>query len=147
MEPELRAQYGGFFTEFGQVLEKCRFSNPRKIKRILNRYLFFLSKYESGFQDYNKNIVRLIVLAEYYPGLFQLFLRDANEAKKELTVVGKPEFDVKQFEGKFGVLIAAAYPQLAKMSSLFDDLDLPTDPSKPGLGEQAQAVYSITRLV
>ena len=116
------------------------------VKRILNRYLLFISKYENELAKYdNLNTVRLIILAEYFPSLFQLFLKDASAVKVELIKIGDSEFDVKQFEGKFGVSIAAIYPQLSRMNKLFN-LELPIDDIKPNLTEHAQAVFSITRL-
>ena len=146
LDDEKREQYQDYFREFGRVLQECHFNNPRKIKRILNRYLLFISKYENELAKYdNLNTVRLIILAEYFPSLFQLFLKDASAVKVELIKIGDSEFDVKQFEGKFGVSIAAIYPQLSRMNKLFN-LELPIDDIKPNLTEHAQAVFSITRL-
>lgn len=149
LDDQQREQYRGLFTEFGQVLQACHFNNPRKIKRILNRYLLFISKYGEKYKDYSQNIVRLIVLAEHFSSLFQLFLRHsttARTAKDSLSKVTNLDFKVQDFEAQFGVSIAAVYPKLVQMSNLFD-LKLPTDAAKPDLTEQAKAVFSITRLI
>ncbi len=54
----------------------CHFSNPRKIKRILNHYLFFLNLYEkkSGNRVLCQISFVLLSFAEYYPNIFELFL-------------------------------------------------------------------------
>lgn len=140
-------QYDPYFVKFGQILQECQFNNPRKIKRILNRYLFFISKYETELDQYdNKNIVRLLVMAEYFPELFQLFLVDAPKVTQQIDKIGKFEFDIKKFENDFGISIASHYSQLARMRQLFN-LDVQTDPQKPDLTKHAQVVFSITRLI
>jgi len=150
LEDEARTKYKAHFAEFGRILEECRFNNPRKIKRILNRYLFFISKNEKDLAKYpNANIVRWILLAEYFPGLFQLFLKNnqtVSTIKEELRKIGEPAFDVEGFEKKFGISIKAIYPQLSRMGKLFD-LDLSTTGGKLDPAAQAQEVFSITRLV
>ena len=148
LDSENRAKYKKYFVTFGQVLEICQFRNPRKIKRILNHYLLFLGRFENEIDKYfNENTVRLIILAEYFPSLFQLFLSDdAAKIKAKLVKIGASDFDVKEFEEKFGLSIMDSYPQLTKMSKLFD-LTLPTDENNPSLVEHARAVLNITRLV
>ncbi len=140
-------KYENYCVNFGQVLQKCFFTNPRKIKRILNRYLFFISRYESELDQYDTyNLVKLLVLAEYFPALFQLFLSNADRVVGEMEKVGTPQFDIQKFENQFGVSIAATYPQLLHMKDLFS-LEVQTVPDKPDLTKQAQAVLSITRLI
>jgi hypothetical protein len=143
-----RERYGWLFKGFGQALQDCHFTNPRKIKRILNRYLLFLSKYEERFKAYNANIVRLIVLAEYFPRVFQLFLEHPTAVQTitaRLGKVGELDFDIEGFEKEYGVAIAADYPQLSRMGKLFD-LSLHPDAAEHSLSKQAEAVFSIARL-
>lgn len=146
LDVEERNQYRNHFVEFGQVIQICRFTNPRKIKRILNRYLLFIGKYHQQLRDFhNPNIVRLIILAEYFPDLFQLFLKDASQAKRQLLQVCSGELPVQEFEQQFAVSVANKHHQLTKMKALFD-LDLSLD-MKNDLQGHCQAVFQITRLV
>jgi len=158
-DADQQMHYVDYFRQFGAILEDSRFVNPRKIKRILNRLLLFIAKYEQvttnvqlrqfNLSEYpTPNLVRLITMAEYFPTLFQLFLYDpkkAEAARKRLTF-NASDFDAAQFEHDFGVPITANLPQLAAVSRLFE-LQEARDQTKPSLVEQAQAVYSITRLV
>ncbi|MGJ5632050.1 KAP family P-loop NTPase fold protein [Nostoc sp. CALU 1950] len=145
----VREKYKSMFIEFGEILEKCRFNNPRKIKRVLNRYLFFLNSYEKEiYKYYNSNIVRLIILAEYFPGLFQLFLKSDNittSIKSELMKIGQLDFKLEEFEKRFGISIVSVYPQLSKMNELFN-LNLNTTGDKLSITKNAQNVFCITRL-
>jgi hypothetical protein len=150
LEDEQREQYRELFAEFGQVLQECHFNNPRKIKRILNRYLLFLSKY-TGFVSeyeeesfYNHGVVRLIIIAEYYPDIFQLFLksyRDDRDLLLKLADIHSDRFDVKGFEERFGISIASRYLQLSQRRRLFDFTNLNSDTFS-----LAQDVFTITRV-
>jgi len=143
----------------GQALDESRFNNPRKIKRILNRFLFFIAKYEAiesdaKFRQFNLvdyptgNMVRLIAMAEYFPDLFQLFLYNiakADGARQQMRFTDAT-FKVEDFEREFAVKILSRIPELIAMAKLFE-LAEQRDGSKPNLSEQAQAVYTLTRLV
>lgn len=148
LEDNKKHHYKNYFTEFGKIMQECNFTNPRKIKRILNRYLFFISKYEQEFSKFkNSNIVRLIILAEYYPKLFQLYLKDAETIKSELDKIGQPNFDVENFSNRFGVSLLYTYAQLMNMGGLFQ-LKLTTQAQGHfKLEEHVQAVFSITHFV
>jgi predicted KAP-like P-loop ATPase len=142
-----RKQHQANFAMFGSVLSACAFNNPRKIKRILNHYLLFIGKYEKQLSLYNlANVVKLTILAEYFPSLFPLFLQDGIKAKEVLKQIGKPEFDILSFETKYGVPLAPYYPQLSRMKNLFE-LEVSADPNKPTLTKQAEAVFTIARVV
>ncbi len=143
---EDQKRYSGFFLQFGEILSECRFSNPRKIKRILNRYLFFLGAYDSTAlaKFINRNIIRLLIIAEFFPDLFQLLLEDANSVAAALSrLVG--DFDMQHFEARFGISISSIAPQLRRMHKLFK-LDS-EEASKKNLDEHVQAVFAITRLI
>lgn len=153
------AEYAWYFTEFGRVLRDCRFYNPRKIKRILNHYLFFLNRYDSDSERnkrpaefaalkdwmHTPTIIRLLVIAEYFPEIFPLFLHPQPEHLNRLNF-GDKDFSVSDFEQTFGIRIAEQYPQLARMRDLFRLAEL-RDQRKPDLRQHAQAVFSITRLL
>jgi hypothetical protein len=142
-----RIKHGQKFALFGDVLKECHFNNPRKIKRILNRYLLFIGKYETHLSDFNlANIVRLTVLGEYFPALFSLFLQDGDSAKEVLKQVGSHEFDVQAFEQRYGITLGNNYAQLVRMRGLFD-LEVQADPGKPNLTKQAEEVSTITRVI
>lgn len=139
--------YQAKFEVFGKTLQDCNFNNPRKIKRILNRYLFFLSTYENKLDQYHHgNVVRFIVLAEYFPALFQLFLSDEDTNVvliDELQKIGTNNFDIHAFEGLFNVSLVPMYSQLRRMIGLFT-IEVYSEKKTV---EQAQDVFQITRLI
>lgn len=147
LNEEARKEHQTYFREFSEILEECEFDNPRKIKRILNRYLFFINKYESELDKYqNANVVRLIILAEYFPNLFQLFLTKADGVLGALQDFDEPGF-VEEFERRFSTSIASILPQLSRMVKLLA-LKQPTNTeAKLKLEKQAQSVFNITRLI
>lgn len=142
--------YESLFQEFGKVLEKCRFDNPRKIKRILNRYLFFLSAYESSLQKvHNENTVRFIVLAEYFPNLFRLFSTSEEQTRvvqSLLIKIGGDQFDISSFENRYGVSLSPSYAQLSRMSNIFD-LNLGSSNNRLTITEHSVMVSRISRLI
>jgi predicted KAP-like P-loop ATPase len=156
LEESSRQKLARFFQEFGAILQNCQFNNPRKIKRVLNRYLFFVSKYEDDIEKYhNANTVRLIILAEYFPSLFQLFLkekRNLHDGESSLWALQKllteviTDSSIETFERKNGISIKLIYPQLARMSRLFE-LRLDHSDGAVSLGEHIEHVFQITRLI
>jgi predicted KAP-like P-loop ATPase len=129
---------------FGQVLSTCRYTNPRKIKRVLNRYLLFLSRYNSKLSEYDiNNIVKLIVQAEYYPDLFQIFLSN-NDQVEQLKKIGTKDFKLADFQTATGVLVAEDYGHLSRIRELFNISD--PLPPKANLEEHARDVFAIARL-
>lgn len=158
-QKDQRTHYAAYIRAVGQALDESRFNNPRKIKRILNRFLFFIAKYEAiesdaklrqfNLVDYpTGNVVRLTAMAEYFPDLFQLFLyniKKADVARQKMTFAG-PNFNADEFENEFAVKILSRLPELIAMAELFKLVEQ-RDGAKPNLSEQAQAVYTLTRLV
>lgn len=144
-ETDLQSTNKTYFEELGQVFSECHFNNPRKIKRILNRYLFFIKKHATD-QYRNTNIVRLIILAEYFPQLFQLLLTDAESTWLELVEIGTSSFDIDKFEQKYGIAISNTYYKLSKMNTLFKFV-LPTSDKLPSLSNEVLAVFDITRIL
>ena len=72
-----RDLHGKALQTFGETLALCGFSNPRKIKRILNSYLRFLDLNPDHQRFDMTDITRLTVLAEYFAeSPFQDLIRD-----------------------------------------------------------------------
>jgi hypothetical protein len=145
-EDDAEARFGAHFAGFGATLETCGFLNPRKIKRILNRFLLFLGTYEEELAKFDLgNVVRLLILAEYYPELFR-FTIDGDPALAELKVINTREFQVQSFEQRTGVALSSIYLELRRMHALFDFTDpLPAE-NKSSLAEQARQVFLIARI-
>jgi hypothetical protein len=149
LDDEIRELHREKFTEFGQILNNCRFNNPRKIKRILNRYLLFISNYERGYfnhQGVNNGVVHLIIIAEYYPDIFQLFLREYHGGEgdkflQRLADIQSDKFGLRQFEEDFGISITSRYLQLSQMGNLFDFTNLSSETFK-----LARDVFTIARV-
>jgi hypothetical protein len=137
-----RITYSKYFDSFGRVIMDCHFTNPRKVRRILNHFLFFINLNKDHLESITiPTIIRLIVLAEYYPALFQLLIKDAKKTFDDLKTIGTPTFNVAAFEQQNGVTIAPIFPQLNRMVNLFNVPD--TDPR---LTSHVMAVYNIVRL-
>ncbi len=147
LDKQLQDNLVDHFREFGEVVHESKFNNPRRIKRILNRYLFFLGKNSDSLdQFYNLNIIRLIIIAEYFPQIFQLLIKESGPVLSMIEKAGTSDFDFTGFEQKFGVSVANIYPQLSRMAKLFS-LIKPTDKTKIDISNHVQAVFNITRLV
>jgi hypothetical protein len=141
-------KFKAYIETFGTVLRDCQYTNPRKIKRILNRYLIFLSKFdqEQTLDQYViENIVRLQIQAEYFPDLFQLYLTE-SDLPDSLRRIGTDKFDIKAFEAGSGVPIAQEYAQLSRMKGLFQLINPLPGSKQVGLRQHARAVFSIARL-
>ncbi|HEX6903296.1 MAG TPA: P-loop NTPase fold protein [Thermoanaerobaculia bacterium] len=145
-ETDNKNRFEPHFATFGETLERCGFLNPRKIKRILNRFLLFLSRYEVELAKFDlSNVVRLLILAEYYPELFR-FTIEGGPALADLRALNNEEFKVKAFEEKTGVSLGSIYLELRRMHALFNLTDpLPAE-EKCSLAEQAKKVFSIARI-
>lgn len=137
-----RQKYQSHFEDFGKILQVCGFSNPRKIKRVLNRFLLFINtaEVEKRLSDYNmSNVTRLIVLAEYFPVLFTLLLGKDNPK----SVCDKLANSNKaQIGEEYGISIPASYAPLFKLQELFN-----LEEDGLGLRREVEAVHRITRLI
>ena len=129
------------FDQLSDALTECKFNNPRRIKRILNRYVIYLERYAAD-QVFLPNAIRLMLIAEYFPTLFQLYMRlgaNASLAIKGLLVGKTP---VQDFEQMHGVSVAQLLPQMRHMQQLFE---LPA-PNADALNVQIRQIFEITRL-
>jgi hypothetical protein len=112
-----KIKLGDLFLTFGQVLQECKFNNPRKVNRILNHYLRFIHTFKQDLPKYYlENIVKLCILGEYYPGIFAVLMND--ETRADLSKIQSPEFRIKEFEDKHGVQIQSFFDQLIKTQKL-----------------------------
>ncbi len=131
---------------FGQILGACGFSNPRKITRILNRYLAFVLRHSSPSYVWNtKNIVRLLIMAEYFPAVFQVFWANASGAKEELLALADGASTFPAFEAKHGISLGISRERIAGMRQLFD-LQAPFQPGEPDIKAHIIAVAEFTRV-
>jgi KAP-like P-loop domain-containing protein len=136
-----RRKYKACFNAFGVAVRECNFANPRKIKRILNRYLMFLGEHESDMGQYScANIARLLILAEYYPSVFSLYLTGSKGIAK-IKEVGQTGFNLHKFEEEFGVAIADDYAEVSQMPSLF--AMKPSKAEQHDLTNHAHAVFRL----
>ncbi len=129
-----------YLAEFGTVLEACRFNNPRKIKRILNRYLLFISRYERQIKTKVFNlasVARLIVLAEYYPVLFKLLY--GSERTQEIIDSVHQNTKYADLEAAYDLTTPPTYPPLFSLKTLFV--------KSLSLREELEAVFSLTRMI
>lgn len=145
-EAGAEARFSEQFASFGATLETCGFLNPRKIKRILNRFLLFLGTYEAELSKFDLgNVVRLLILAEYYPELFR-FTIEGDPVLNDLKTINSQEFKVKVFEEKTGVALGPIYLELRRMHALFNFNDpLPAE-GKRSLADQARQIFAIARI-
>lgn len=112
-------QYELMFEEFGTVLEQCNFSNPRKVKRILNHYILFLVQNASVVAEFrNGDIVRIIILAEYYPELFAV-IKDNPDVLINLIEIGRADDILDKLKQTYGLDITKVFDELLAMNCLF----------------------------
>jgi hypothetical protein len=133
-----RAELARYFADFSSVIRECQFTNPRKVKRILNHFLYFLQLHEKEREQFHMpDIIRFIVMAEYFPELFQLFLENADKAQSKFSPLGTGKFDITEFENQFGISLSSSFAQLRRMFQLFNLS------GRPNLTQEARLVYQI----
>jgi hypothetical protein len=109
--------YEQALQEFGRALASCPFANPRKIKRILNSYLFFIATARDLKTYILTNIVKFLILAEYYPEMFSAFMANDDAIPVARDVILKRK-QVQEFENRFGVGLSALVSDLSSMPGL-----------------------------
>ncbi len=138
------ADYKRQFGELSSALSECNFNNPRRIKRILNRYLIYLQRSDAE-EQFLPNVIRLMLIAEYFPTLFQLYMRlgeKASDAIKELLKKGDTNGGVRAFEAQYGISVEPLLPQMRYMSQLFE---LPAS-DQNRFNAEIRRIFEITRL-
>ena len=145
VDPIMEDRFKTHFELFGEVLEKCEFVNPRKIKRILNRFLLFLSRYEARLQNFVlEDVIRLLILAEYYPDIFR-FALDKPADLESLKNIHSDTFDVSAFEERTGIALGLVHLELKRMRALFNFAPPAPVDGKYSIAAQAREVFAISR--
>lgn len=133
---------------FGKTLGDCNFNNPRKIKRILNHYLFFLKINEKELDHYHlPNIIRLIILAEYYPSIFEILL-ESNSGSKNADALLLPDSlgsIMLPRESKNSISQEINRIEVSQIRKLLD-LVIPESRNIARLDEHVTSVFRIVRL-
>lgn len=136
-----RADMESYLDDFGTAMAECAFNNPRKIKRILNRYLLLISEYPKEVKTKAfspPNLARLIVLAEYYPALFQLLY--GSDEPKDIVKAIKASTRYTELSKSHDLTIPTSYPPLFTLQPLFELITL-------SLPQELEAVFGITRMI
>lgn len=129
------------FNQLSDALTECRFNNPRRIKRILNRYVIYLERYAND-QPFLPNVIRLMLIAEYFPTLFQLYMRLGVNASTVIEDLLSGKTPVQDFEQRHGISVAQLLPQMRHMGQLFKL----AAPNADSLNQQVRQIFEITRL-
>ena len=127
---------------FGKALNDCHFTNPRKIKRILNRYVMFLDRPDAQLARFDiQTVIRLLVLAEYFPDVF-LLMRDFIYRPGTFN----SEHFQKFYNEQTGAVLFNRYPQLAIMRALLEIPEL-RNQQMDTLVQHVNEIYQLTRLL
>jgi len=154
----IRTVYKGYFDDFGHAMRDCNFNNPRKIKRVLNRYLMLLNKYD-GLAERNRRtaeftgkrlneyyflptLVRLLMIAEYFPDEFMLMMDHLDNVSSDKL----RSFELDPFQNHIGYRLIDRHPQLGRMHDLFN-LRAHSHKDAPNLRIHARIVFGVTRLL
>jgi hypothetical protein len=140
-----RDRFQIFLKGFGEVLAKTGFTNPRKIKRLLNRYIAFIDRHSQSGEWNMGNVVRLLILAEYFPQVFRVIWSDPGNSKQVLLALADGTSDFTSFEARYGIALGLTRERIAGIRPLFD-LESQFTPGAPGMKEHIEAVASFTRV-
>jgi hypothetical protein len=135
-----QTDYKREFDELSMVLAESKFNNPRRIKRILNRYLIYLQRRQPD--THMPNAIRLLLIAEYFPTIFQLYMRLGRAASDAIQGLLEGKKPVRDFEEAYGISVEQIVPQMRYMVKLFE---LPTQ-NEPTFNAHVQEIFEITRL-
>jgi hypothetical protein len=142
LAPELLdADTQSAFEQFGATVRECHFDNPRKLKRVLNQYLLYLNKYLTHEKiPFLQNITKFIIMGEYYPEIYQIFIKVPERAKSTLAGLGSSNFSIEKFKDIYGINIANYYSELTRIKQIFS-IDLTFE--KYPVAQQIQDVNDI----
>ncbi len=138
-------QHRALFNGCGAALSDTGFSNPRKIKRILNRILALMLEKDSifGAGVQTEDAVRLVAIAEYFPELFNLYVADPIGAADRVGEVIERKTTLDAFAQETGIQLTPMYAQMVRMKALFS-----MGISNPQKREAViRAVHRVTRLI
>jgi len=113
----------GWFQSFGATLAEANFSNPRKIKRILNSYLRFLQAHGEIGENHVRlfdlgTVTKLIILAEYHSELFSAGLGAIEHLRRLLRDNSSPDHTADKFRSTYGLAADALASELSRTSFL-----------------------------
>jgi hypothetical protein len=137
-DPQDRDRHRASLETFGATLAAHRFSNPRKIKRILNSYLLFLATAADPQRFDMAYITRLIVLAEYYPELLRAGDRGLDDARK----VQSRQLTAAAFQDTYGFAVDAMLADFAAMPRLLD-FSIQVQAGRASLKEHIETVRAV----
>jgi hypothetical protein len=149
---EERQHYEGALKTFGEALEACSFNNPRKIKRILNTYLFYISS-TSNIIGANippekrldlTTIVKLIILAAYYPEFFHNISADETALDTAQKALAGNKEALELYGSKYGWDLRSVLSELSRMPNLIN-MQLATN--RPKLREHIASVRDFARRI
>jgi hypothetical protein len=123
---------------FGATLSAHGFSNPRKIKRILNSYLLFLATEPSPQRFDMAYVTRLIVLAEYYPELLRAGERGLDDARK----VQIRQLTANAFQDTYGFVVEPMLADFAAMPRILE-FSIQVEEGRASLKEHIETVRAV----
>lgn len=111
------------WRRLADMMVKVGISNPRKIKRVLNRILLFGCDFEKLSHDEYRYYVQLVIIAECFPRLFHLMAEEPRlipEIRETVQRIRAGEASAQDFEDRFETPIEVRGPQLLQLSYLFE---------------------------
>jgi predicted KAP-like P-loop ATPase len=109
-----------YFEAFSKTLNDSYFTNPRKIKRIMNTYLNFVFNHIQVHKDINEfnlpTVVRLIILREYHQDFYQLFREEGFDPFK--LIAARSTDSTQKFSEQYAKRWEYLIPQLDRMKDL-----------------------------
>lgn len=148
---ERNAMQGALDT-FGQALASCPFSNPRKIKRILNTYLFYVRstpELNDAAIEPPKRLdlavtVKLIILAEYYPEMFRAACANPGVIELVAEALRGTAEAADKLRSQYALAVDSLLTELSTMPGL---VTMPLSPTRPSLRAHIGSVREIARRV
>jgi len=113
---------GERLEQLGEAVGQCGLTNPRKLKRLVNTFSQLVSNHDVGsLQSEFGNLVRLIVLQEYCPVLFErIAIDESGEFLLDLKdVVGKRK-KISEFASVYGETFTSSIETLERMEGAVD---------------------------
>jgi hypothetical protein len=105
-----------------------------------------LSKYYAREQLWKTgNVVRLLIMAEYFPAIFRVFWSDPINTKTALLALADGTSSFPEFENKYGLSLGLGRERISGMRGLFD-LEAPFAPREPDVKAHITAVAEFTRV-
>lgn len=79
IDPTIQGDSSTLSTHVYQVLFSCNFSNPRRVKRIINKYTTLLSGLGAEFMSFDHQVlIKLLILSEFFPKVIRVLYTDPN---------------------------------------------------------------------